>query len=141
MHGTQHEFHFLTTRTCILESTIVQEVKAGITFQLLSPIIAHIKPSGSSGQVIFCVESRHQSGAAWQIHLDVGWSHVGDPGGRDLALHLQEECGPLGMGSRGVDEMCTPPKKGTPGAMLKMLAHKVSPMRMANPFSSPNKLF
>jgi hypothetical protein len=59
----------------------------------------------------------------------------------DLACSLQDQCGPLGMGSRGVDDICTPPKKGTPGAMLKLLAHRVSPMRMANPFSSPSKLF
>lgn len=53
----------------------------------------------------------------------------------DMICSMQEKCGPLGMGSRGVDEPQTPHKdRGGAHAMhmgLLKLAHKVSPMRIA----------
>lgn len=53
------------------------------------------------------------------------------------AFALQEECGPLCRGVRGVDEACTPPKdKSNPVHKgLMRLANKVSPMRR-RPFSN-----
>lgn len=61
-------------------------------------------------------------------------------GSLDMKDTLQEECGPLGMGSRGVNELTTPQKERGPHGMHKgliKLAHRVSPMRIKRPGASP----
>ena len=76
-------------------------------------------------------------------------SRLWAPSFSQCGAELQEVPGPLGMGSRGVDNHSTPQKERGAHAVHKGLlkfAHKVSPMRMAgrggrSPYHSPSKGF
>ena len=90
---------------------------------------------------------RYRWGAQYALALQylAGRAHLLCTSGADV----QEVPGPLGMGSRGVDDHCTPQKERGAHAVHKGLlkfAHKVSPMRMAgrgarSPYHSPSKGF